>query len=1042
MTAFFQHSVTKILFVFLTLFAGISDMYAEDFENLTLTDADGKALANTWSYGYGLSNGWKVVNGTILTSAGSTNYGLVKATKQGHDESNGYLESSYGSTNSAYVFIPEQVSGTIKFWAKSNLDSRSKYTSSVKIYEANADGTLTNTVLYSATPTKGVNAWIEHTVENISGKYIAINLVRTDLDDFTYGDGGSGSGENPDTLPVFVEKKALAALAFERVSDYEIKANDDNQYEVLFNVKVRNSGNVTLKADEISVSVTDREGTVMGTATATDSLQVDSVVVIPVTVTADAAQGGYYSFYAKENLTNTYVKNDAGNEVYANVHVAAYYATFAIYDPDGLKLLSDELIAFGTSNAAVTKTVTIKNGGTAPLKVTDITLPNGFTTQEMAFDVAADSQKVVSITMPVSEPYGLKQGNVTIHHALGTFTFAVKGTAVDPSVYFENFENNALPESWTIGERWTIASQSGNHYAQQNSTEATAVVTQRLTVNEGDTITFVAKRAYSTTAATLTVSYSANKADWTEAGQFELTSSFDTYTLKNIPAGDVYLKFEGKYVAIDDLIGFHESTNAPLLAVYDNVGNALGDSTNVDLDVVTADALIPYIIKNAGTGTLYVQIKVEGDITANQQQMTLSAGQTDTVTIALPVMPYGRKEGLLTVVSEDKEVKVLLTAMSRDPKILFVDFQNQAWPKGWTADEKWSVTHESYSSTEYYAEHYDYTGKAGSLITQKLKMEEGQTMTFQARRASETNAPLLNVYASGDRKTWTLMADFTDSLNVETAVWKTLSVKAGAAGEYFLRFEASNVDIDNIEGFEPVADYHFVTVDVLLPDSAIINWEYTAKATVTNIWADTEEVTVKFFLNGEEKASNAYTLAYGESQAMTYSFTPHEVTADQKAWFEVSYSQQTEKSDEKTFDIVAESDEENAKTISGTVVYADDETWTIAGVNIVLKATDKDVVYQTVSDDKGQFSIKIYRGDLQYVLTATKEGLDEYTQTIVYVNDGNEYTIKMTDTLTGICRQPTANSQQPTATYDLQGRRLNGKVKGIVIVNGKKYNKK
>ena len=207
---------------------------------------------------------------------------------------------------------------------------------------------------------------------------------------------------------------------------------------------------------------------------------------------------------------------------------------------------------------------------------------------------------------------------------------------------------------------------------------------------------------------------------------------------------------------------------------------------------------------------------------------------------------------------------------------------------------------------------------------------------------------------------------------------------------------------------------------------------------------------MKFFLNGEEKASNTYTLAYGECQNMSFSFTAHEVASDQKAWFEVSYNQQTVKSDEKTFNIVAESDEVNAKTISGIVVYDDDETWTIANVSIVLKAIDKDVIYQTVSDDKGQFSIKIYRSDLQYTLTATKEGLDEYTQPIVYVNDGNEYTIKMTDIQTNIDPQNSARPEdackarylKPQIIYDLQGRCVNNKAKGIIIINGKKTNKK
>ncbi len=1037
MTAKIKHSVTNLGFLLLMLFVGAVNTHAEDFENLTLTDANGAALTSSFSYGYGLSSGWKIVNGTIYPYAGTTNYGLVNATKKGHDESNYYLEASYGKTNTAYVFIPEQITGTVKFWAKSNLTSQSKNSSSVKIYEADADGNVTNTVLYSATPTKGGKAWVEHTVENAEGKYIAINLVYTDLDDFTYGDGGNGGGgDNP---PVFVEKKALKALSLERVSDYEITANKENKYEMLFNVKVQNSGNVTLNTDEISVSITNSNGAILGTATATDSLKVDSTVIIPVTVTADAGQGGYFAFYAKENLTNTYVKNEAGNNTAVNAHITAYYATFAILDPNGVKLMSNEEIVYGTSNTAMTKSVTIKNEGTAPLKVSSITLPEGFTTPEDSFYVAAGSEKTVDITMAVSEPYGVKQGNVTIEHALGTFTFAVKGTSIDPSIYFESFESNTLPESWTIGEKWTITTQSGNHYVQQTSlTDTTAIITQRLTVNEGEVMTVDAKRAYATSAATLVVSYSMNKSYWTEAGRFELTSAFVTDTLKNIPAGDVYLKFEGRYVAIDNLAGFHISSNAPMLTVYDAKGETLADSTAHDLGTITADALTSFIIKNTGTGSLNVKIQTEGAITANKQQVTLAAEMSDSIKVTMPVEPFGQKEGVLIITGEEKEVKVMMTAYSRDPKILFVDFQDQAWPKGWTADEKWNISHESYSSTDYYAEHYDYTGKASNLITQKLKVTEGAAMTFKAKRASEVNDSKLTVYTSTDRKEWTPANDYTEQLTTD---WTSFELSNITAGEYFLRFEAANVDIDNIEGFEPVADYHIVTMDATLPDSAIINWEYEAKAVVKNLWADSEEVTVKFYLAGEEKVSEKYTLGYGETKTLAYAFTPHAEAQNVEAWFEITYGEQVSKSDVKTFNIVAESDETNAKIITGTVVCADDDTWPLAGVSIVLKATDKDVIYETVSDEKGQFSIKIFRSDLQYTLTATKEGMDEYTQTIVYVNDGNEYTIRMTDIQTAIKPLTSNLNPQTTTCFDLQGRQTT-KAKGIVIINGKKYNKK
>ena len=1016
MATFSQHSVTKIVLTLLVLFINtttiMADSYAEGFNDITGTEDNLYSVPEEWD-----------VIGSIR------NFNL---SKRYYRTSSPSLCYTSGGNTSDYLITP-LVSGKITFWYYGT-NSRTK--GSMQVFECkDENGTLTIGDQIGTTIAVPCQTWTQYTVNLAEGKRLAILMSRTAIDDFYAETKGNGGGETP---PVVVEKKALTALTLERISDYEITANEENKYEMRFNVKVLNSGNVGLAAEEVSVSITDNNGKALGTASATDSLKVDSTVVIPVSVTADAGQGGYVAFYAKENLTNTYVKNEQGNNAYVNAHITAYYATFAILDPNGAKLLSDEQILFGTNNTDVTKSITIKNEGTAPLKVNSITLPEGFTASESTFDVAAGSEKSVDITMAISEPYGKKQGNVTIVHSLGSFTFAVTGTTIDPAIYFENFESETLPEAWTIGERWSITIQSGNHYAQQGSnTEATAMITQRLTVNEGEFMTLDAKRAYATTPASLVVSYSADKTTWTEAGRFELSSAFEIYQLKNIPAGDVFLKFEGQYVSLDNLAGFHLSSNAPQLAVYDADNKSFGDSTDVNLNILTADTTVTLMIKNTGTGTLHVTLKAEGDITTDKQQASLTAGQSEPVIVTMPVLPFGKKQGLLTISGEGKTMKVALTAESRDPKTLFVDFQDQTWPKGWTADEKWSISHESYSSTDYYAEHYDYTGKASNLITQRLKITEGATMTFQAKRASEVNASKLTVYTSTDRKEWMPANDYTEQLTMD---WTTLELSNIAAGEYFLRFEAANVDIDNIEGFEPVTDYHIVTMDATLPDSAVINWEYEAKAVVKNLWADSEEVTVKFFLAGEEKASETYTLAYSETQTLAYTFTPHAEAQDIEAWFEITYGNQTTKSDIKTFNIVAESDEMNAKTITGTVVYADDEAWPIAGVSIILKATDKDVVYETVSDEKGQFSIKIFRSDLQYTLTATKEGLDKYTQTIVYVNDGNEYTIRMTDIQTNLKPQTSNLKPQTSKSFDLQGRQT-AKGKGIVIINGKKYNK-
>lgn len=153
----------------------------EGFEDVTIVDADGNPLSSSWSAGYGLSNGWKVVGGTIYSSAGTGNYGLWT---KGHTGSKS-LEASYSSTNNAFVVIPTKVSGELKFWArKTSTSSRTKGTLNIwEVTEAEGSYAKGSTIAtYDLTTT-----WTEYTVDlGTEGKFIAINMVRAGIDDVTY----------------------------------------------------------------------------------------------------------------------------------------------------------------------------------------------------------------------------------------------------------------------------------------------------------------------------------------------------------------------------------------------------------------------------------------------------------------------------------------------------------------------------------------------------------------------------------------------------------------------------------------------------------------------------------------------------------------------------------------------------------------------------------------------------------------------------------------------------------------------------------------
>ena len=91
----------------------------EGFENVAITDADGQPLTNKWSAGAGLSNGWKVIGGSIYSSDSYGDYGLWSTAHTGEKS----LVANYGSKNNAFVVVPTKLMGELKFWARKTSSS-------------------------------------------------------------------------------------------------------------------------------------------------------------------------------------------------------------------------------------------------------------------------------------------------------------------------------------------------------------------------------------------------------------------------------------------------------------------------------------------------------------------------------------------------------------------------------------------------------------------------------------------------------------------------------------------------------------------------------------------------------------------------------------------------------------------------------------------------------------------------------------------------------------------------------------------------------
>lgn len=539
-----------------------ADILSEDFESVTLVDADGNPLANAWSFGAGLSNGWKVIDGNIYTSEDAADYGIwTKAHTGTHS-----LVAAYGSTNNAFVVIPEQLTGKISFWARKT-SSNSSTKGTVNIFEVvEEEGTYTKvSTLY--TNSALTTTWTEYSFDlGDGGTLIAINLVRAAIDDVQ-----AETFENTGTI---VEKKALSITeAVSAMEGTKLEADDDNHITLAFDVTLRNMGNVTLAPGEenytlsiLNISNDAKEElvtipvneTIEAGETRTISLQTE--VTVP-----ESLNGTRRRFSIRENLRGTSYSVDG------YFTITAHLPRFAVYDEEPTAYSTsmtsnDGIYSFGNVATDFARTFYIRNSGNAPLHVNDITAPEGFSVTPTATTVAPWENAIITVTLhPDAENYGAKSGAVVItSEGFEPFIINVSGTTRDPDLFFIDFNDQVIPDNWSVGALWQIdfaTYGSTDFYLSSYKygvTEASPLVTPMLTVDEGERMTIHAARYGDYSTPILQISYSSDQTTWTSLINLssKLTIDFAEFELPTIPPGNWYIRFQGLNVLIDNVFGF------------------------------------------------------------------------------------------------------------------------------------------------------------------------------------------------------------------------------------------------------------------------------------------------------------------------------------------------------------------------------------------------------------------------------------------------------------------------------------------------------
>ena len=241
-----------------------------------------------------------------------------------------------------------------------------------------------------------------------------------------------------------------------------------------------------------------------------------------------------------------------------------------------------EPIVFGRTNKEETQSFYFYNWGTAPLTISDIRLPEGFSASVKTPLIVApfDENNLSAAAQPVDiifnpEAPGDYSGQLEVVYidATGeeaTFALPVSGTKLDPAKWYANFDDNKFPLGTTYQDNMSVTYVSEDNYAIVSSaTSKNLFITPLLTAEAGETMRFDAKLYNSSWSEGQVVVYAAATRDDlidTEAGKRQelfsvnsergLTATMQTFEFTIPSAGDYYIGFEiSNRAYVDEVYG-------------------------------------------------------------------------------------------------------------------------------------------------------------------------------------------------------------------------------------------------------------------------------------------------------------------------------------------------------------------------------------------------------------------------------------------------------------------------------------------------------
>lgn len=914
-----------------TLWAGqaradIVQDYKMDFDKSISTTAHDFKVGSGWGHivekytvyseYYGSDDYY--VKYSYSSSDGRNGSGAIKVGSQTIGDTSGW-----GSDTKAVndLLVTPAITGNASIWVKKT----SSYSSStIKFYAVTLEnGKYKMGDQITVDVPELSTDWVQINLPEQNNQYIGIRAENLYIDDFA-----------ADKADIVLQKSLLVSKVSYKGKD-KPDCDADGNFPISYEVSITNNGDVDLTegTEGYSLSVRNyKNNAVVFTQPLKGNLAVGESTTVTVSGTANCntyPNRNRYDVY--EDLTNTF-KNGTW------IEPVPYKPVLTMRNSDGRIDNGQETFAWGMVNASTDKKFQISNDGAAPLNITKVVVPDGFTTSLTApLTLAAHESKDFTVTLPAEKP-GIYSGEFKVSgEGVDDFSFNVSGTVLDPTKFYANFNDKKIPEGSYAEAGWEVkqreATSSDNPYLLSNGSQDTdnKFVTPLLKVTEGEKMSVdVARTNYYTDGkgVYLNVYYSADRTNWTLARKItadELSNTrvdysyyfgeLKSFVIDNIPAGNYYIGFGAGYTSIDNIYGFEKvdvahdlmlsASKLPATAVVNNAYTATATLFNVNAKDEAADSY---------TASLYV----DGEVVATAPAKAIASGEKAEFSFSYTPHKAGAAEA-------------------------YIEFKNAA--------DNYTVTSEKVSVD---VKEEQATGTVtvgnGNKTSNKTAIDWYDANSSGAHMDNLYKPEMLKKYGLKKGAKITSVSYTGTSSNNKTLSNINLTAYVGAVDAATFEAGKNYESLQKVDVYTGKSTIDFVsgntyTTTITLPEPIV--WDGTSAIRVLTYVKADKYVNVKF--NADDSDKNSYYGSGAPGEASSLSEQPTAVA---------EFGIQTEPS-----------------VIAGNITCNDKA---VAGATVTL--TSGDVIYTGASDDKGAYSIDVIQNDKKYNLTVSAPGYIDYTE--------------------------------------------------------------